>query len=153
MKLVHTVTISVFCKEHEDEQAIQDGLLFLLGMDAAELGEQKIKIKRKSAQGFHEKKIIIFSIMLDKQRHTKAFLNHVCSLLAPSQKKIILTEAKSRLDDDLFFFLRFEKNAINKDQKLMLTDGGKCYHVKMSIAAFPNGKEKALEVVKTIFGE
>lgn len=153
MKLVHNVTISVFCKEHEDEQKIHDGLLFLLGMDESELKKQKLKINRKSAQGFNEKKIIIFTVIIDKQRHTKLFLKNLVSLLASGQRKIIATEAKNHLDDGFFFFIRFEKDAIIKDKKLMLTDSGKCYHVKMSIAAFPKSRDAAFKVVESIFSE
>ena len=153
MKLVHNIKISAFCKENEDGQVIREGLLFLIGMDAAGLEKQKLKIDAKIVQGFSEKKITVFSIQIDKQRHTKAFLDHLHTLLAQGQKKIIVTEAKSRLDEEFFFFLRFEKNAIINNQKLMLTDGGNCYHVKMSIAAFPKSREKALDIIQSIFSE
>ncbi len=153
MRTVHTVTISVFCKEHEDGQEVKDGLLFLLGMAEKELADQRMKIDKKSAKGFGEKRIIILSVTLDKARHANRFLAHLCKLLAPAQRRIIIAEAKSRLDDDLFFYLRFDKSTLIADKKLLLTDRGNCYHVKMSIAAFPKRADVAFDVVRSIFSE
>lgn len=153
MRAVHTITISVFCKEHEDEHEIKEGLFFLLGMDEAALKKEGCALARVRAKGFEEKGILILSVTLDKVRHVNRFLARLCALLSPAQRRIIITEAKSRLDGDLFFYLRFDKPTLISDRKLRLIDGGNCYHVRMSIAAFPKKRDVALDVVKSLFSE
>lgn len=153
MRKAHTITVSVFCREHEDEHRIKEGLLFLLGMDEATLKKEGCVFHRVRAKGFEERGIIILSATLDKARHITRFLARLCSLLSPAQRRIVLMEAKSRLDDDFFFYLRFDKPTLILEKKLQLIDGGNCYHIKMSIAAFPKRRDVALDVVKSLFSE
>ena len=60
---------------------------------------------------------------------------------------------ESRLDKNLDLFLRFEKDTWINERKLVLTDSGKCFHLRISIAAFPKNREVALNVVKDLFLE
>ena len=61
-------------------------------------------------------------------------------------------QKESRLDDNLDFFLRFGKDEYIRNDKLMLTDSGNCFHIKISIDAFPKKREIALKIADKIFG-
>ena len=80
------------------------------------------------------------------------FLNNLVENLDEEQRKLILSQLESRLDDNLDFFLRFDKEEYLKNNKLKLTDSGNCFHIEMSIAAFPKKREIGMEIVKKIFG-
>ena len=83
------------------------------------------------------------------------FLENLLNNLSKGQKEQILREDESRLDENLDFFIRLDKDSWINDKKLELTDSGKCFHLKISIAAFPKKREVALKVVicRVVSGE
>jgi RNA binding exosome subunit len=81
----------------------------------------------------------------------KLFLESLLGRLSEGQKKTILQQKESRLDEDLNFFIRFDKEKLLGERKLSLTDKGNCFHLRMRIAAFPAKREKALETIEKIF--
>ncbi|OGM01983.1 hypothetical protein A3K72_01195 [Candidatus Woesearchaeota archaeon RBG_13_36_6] len=147
MKL-HNVEIRVFCKPEDNLEKVKNGLLSLVPFD---LSKEKIRLNQKNTFGFNEKKIVILSIKLDKQRHVNQFLEKLCNDLTQEQKELIKKQAESRLDNEMLFYLRFDKNKLINETRLWLTDKGDCYHIKLSIASFPRTREKALECVRSIF--
>ncbi|MBR9690212.1 hypothetical protein GOV08_00855 [Candidatus Woesearchaeota archaeon] len=144
MKLCHQIKASVFSKPEDDEQKVKEKLISLFPFD---LEKEKIKIGQKTAKGFEEKKIRIFEIVIDKKRNTKEFIDNLMAKLSDEKKKLLLRQKDSRLDDNLRFFIRLDKQKF-LDGKYFITDSGDCYHIKMSIAAFPAKREKALEIVE-----
>ena len=80
---------------------------------------------------------------------TRVILNN----LDESQKKQILQQAESRLDKNLDFFIRFDKDSWMNEKKLVLTDSGKCFHIKMSMAAFPKKMEIAAALVRKLLSD
>lgn len=152
MKLAHQIKIEVFSyeKDNEDDKIILDKFLKLFPFS---LKDEKIGLKKTDAKGFEERKITIFDVILSKEKHTAKFLENLISNLDEHQKKLILAQAETRLDDDMNFFLRFGKDEYIKNNKLILTDSGKCFHIEVSVAAFPKKREIALDVIKKIFGQ
>ena len=150
MKLAHQIKAKVFSYEkvNEDEKLILDKFLQLFPFD---LKEQKIDLKKTQAFGFNEKKIAIFDVALTKEKHTKQFIENLIKNIDEEQRKLIASQLESRLDDNLDFFLRFDKDKYIKNNKLKLTDSGNCYHIKINIASFPKRREKAIEVLKELF--
>ncbi|MBI4439255.1 hypothetical protein HY640_04950 [Candidatus Woesearchaeota archaeon] len=57
------------------------------------------------------------------------------------QRKLLLLQMDSRLDKE-----RFLKG------ECVLTDGGSCFHIRISVAAFPKTRERAISSVKVMFG-
>jgi len=151
MKLVHQIKAKVFSYEkfNEDEKLILDKFMQLFPFD---LEEQKIELKKTQAFGFHENKIAIFDVALTKEKHTRRFLENLIKNIDEGQKKLILSQLESRLDNNLDFFLRFDKEEYLKNDKLKLIDSGNCFHIKISVAAFPKKRELALDIVKRVFG-
>ena len=151
MKLAHQIKAKVFSYEkvNEDEKLILDKFMQLFPFD---LEEQKIDLKKTQAFGFNENKIAIFDVALTKEKHTKQFLENLIKNIDEEQRKLILSQLESRLDDNLDFFLRFDKDEYLKNDKLKLTDSGNCFHIKISVAAFPKKREIAVDIVKRVFG-
>ena len=151
MKIAHQIKVKVFSyeKNNEDEKLVLDKFLQLFPFN---LKDEKIELKNTNALGLNEKKITIFEVALTKEKHTNLFLNNLIKNLDEEQKKLILSQLESRLDGNLDFFLRFDKNEYLKNNKLKLTDSGNCFHIEISVAAFPKKREIASGIVKEIFG-
>ena len=134
-------------KNSEDESLILEKFLKLFPF---ELKDYKIELKKSVAEGFKGKKITIYEVTLIKNKHIKIFIENLAGKVDEDQKKLILLQKESRLDDNLDFFLRFSKDEYLRNDKLILTDSGNCFHIKISVAAFPKKREIALEIVKGI---
>lgn len=148
MKLVHKAVLTVFSKEDDDEEKIKAALAALVPFN---LEEEKIQIKQQTASSFNERKIRIFKIELEKSRHTNEFIKQMLNRLTKEQKAMIARQAESRLDEHLDFFIRLDKTNLITYNKLFVTDSGDCFHIRLSIAAFPSKREKALEIIEKIF--
>lgn len=146
-KFANCIWISVFAKEDEPREEIEKALRELAGLD---IEKEKIKFSCKTAIGFHEKKIKIMEIVLEKNRHINDFLKSLASNLNQEQKELLQRQADSRLDDDFNFFLRLDKEKL-LCREYWITETGNCYHIKMSIACFPKKRENALAAIKQIF--
>ncbi|MBD3163783.1 hypothetical protein GF323_01150 [Candidatus Woesearchaeota archaeon] len=148
MKLLHHARVSVYCKEGEHKEKIIEKLksFFPFNLEA-----EKIKIKKQNAVGFRERQIIIFEVHLEKDKHTKKFIEHLNSLLNDEQKMLLLKQKESRLDKDSHFYIRLDKNKLIRNNKYILTERGNCFHIKMMVVAFPKNRKNALETVERIF--
>jgi len=144
---IHRIDVRVFCKPEDNIEAVKDGLLSLLPFD---LDKEKVKINERNASGFNERKIVILDTKIEKQRYIKKILENLNKMLTKEQKDLIKSQVESRLDDEMFFYLRFDKQKLI-DKVLWLTDKGDCYHIKLGVAAFPKTRERALECVRSIF--
>ena len=148
MKYAHLIKLTAFSYEHENNKTILGNFLRFFTFD---LEDNKVALKTSNASGFNEKKIEIFEVTLARNNLINQFLDNMLNNLDKDQKNQILSQAESRLDKNLDFFLRFDKDSWINGKKLVLTDSGKCFHVKISIAAFPKKREIALNVVKDLF--
>lgn len=147
MKLVHNIVVNVFVKYGEDKDKIKSKLVSLFPFD---LEEQKIKVEESHATGFGDLPIYILEITVEKDRHVNAFLENLLSKLTAEQKELLLRQKESRLDEENHFFIRLDKPKLMSDE-FFVTDSGNCFHIKMSIAAFPASRENALKIVDKIF--
>ena len=146
MRFANNIKVSVFVKPEEDEASIKKHLLALFPFD---LEQEKIIFKRSNATGFNQKEIIILEVDLKKERHTNAFLNFLKEKLN-EQQKAVLVKQENRLDEDCNLFIRLDKEKLLNNE-FWIIDSGECYHIRISIAAFPKKKEKARVVVEKIF--
>nr|MCK4929763.1 hypothetical protein [Nanoarchaeota archaeon] len=146
MRFANNIKVSVFVKPEEDEASIKKHLLALFPFD---LEQEKIIFNRSNATGFNQKEIVILEVDLKKERHTNAFLNFLKEKLNEQQKSVLVKQ-ENRLDDECNLFIRLDKNKLLNNE-FWITDSGECYHIRISIAAFPKKKEKARVVVEKIF--
>ena len=148
MKYAYLIKITVFSYEYENSEIILNAFLWLFQFN---FGDNKVILKKTNATGFNEKKIKIFEVTLIKNNLMNQFLKNLQNNLEEKQKELILQQVESRLDKNLDFFLRFDKHLWIDEKKLVLTDSGKCFHIKISIAAFPKKREIALNIVRKLF--
>src|SRR3989344_2838757 len=148
MKYAHSIKLTVFSYENENIQYILDAFLKFFPFD---LQENKIELKKTTAQGFNESTITIFEAALTKTNLINHFLEFILGSLGKKQKELILKQIESRLDDHLDFFIRFDKDEWVNNKKLELTDAGKCFHLKISVAAFQRKREAGLKIMKELF--
>jgi RNA binding exosome subunit len=146
--LAHTIIIEVFVKEGEDLEKIKKRFLEFIPFD---LKEENISLNQRTGVGFSQQRIKTLEIILTKQRHIKKFLKNLIEMLSEETAKRIISEAKERLDQELYFYLRFDKKNFLENGDLTLTNEGDCFYLKMKIAAFPQKEEIALEIVQNIF--
>jgi len=146
MKLAHNVKLSVFAKQDEDEATIKQALLALLPFD---LQKDKIQLRRTKATGFNEQKIVIFEVLLQKDRNINPFLEDLSKHLSSEQKELIVRQ-ENRIDRGCNLFIRLDKEKLLKKQ-YWVTDSGSCFHIRICLACFPKNLEKASAVVKEIF--
>ena len=148
MKYAHQIKLAVFSYEHEDRNSVLGGFL---GFFPFNLEENKVILKNSKAAGFNEKIIEIFEAVLAKGSLIIQFLDNLLNNLDEVQKGQLLQQAGSRLDNEMNFFIRFDKDSWVKDRKLFITDSGKCFHLKISIAAYPRKREVALKIINNLF--
>ena len=150
MKLMHSIKLTVFSYEHENSDEILNSILKFFPFN---LEENRIKLVKRNATGFGDSKIEIFEVLLIKTSLINQFLDFILENLDDVQKGTLIQQAESRLDENLDFFIRFDKDSWVKNEKLELTDSGKCFHLKMSVAAFPTKREVALKIIQDIFSK
>ena len=150
MKWVHRITLTVFAKPEEDVAGIREGLCALVPFN---LGEAKIVLQEQNVEGFDDRVIKIFTIILAKESHTNDFLQFLLDNLADEQKHLLVSQAESRLDDNFDFFIRIDKDSWMNERKIWFTDSGNCFHFKFSLAVFPKNKERALALVGKLFSQ
>jgi RNA binding exosome subunit len=98
----------------------------------------------------NEPTIYQFEVKLEKQKHIKDFLNSLKEKLTDEQKNLLIAQADSRLNDEMQYFMRFDKVRFLQDE-LWLVDHGDCIHIKITVACYPNNRETALEVINGLF--
>jgi len=148
MRWIHRATITVFAKPEEDAEAMKQGIISLVPFN---LEEAKVKLGVQNAEGFGERIIKIFTIVLIKEAHTNDFLQFLLNKLSEEQKRLLVSQAESRLDKEFDFFIRIEKDRWVKEREIWLTDSGNCFHIKLSLAVFPKKHELALRLIDKLF--
>ncbi len=145
MKFAHNVKLSVFAYDDEDSVKIASKLKSLCPFS---LDTEKVQFGDTVATGFKERKIHIFEIILTKERHTSKFLEFLKSKLSGEDVRLLLRQLDSRLDSELFFFIRIDKKKLIDEDCFQITDSGDCFHIRLSVAAYPATRESALSVIK-----
>jgi RNA binding exosome subunit len=139
--------LSVFAKPEDDAAKVREAILKLVPF---ELEAEKLALEDNTAQGFNQRTIHVFRITLLKDRHIKEFWEAFEAKLSKQQRLQLLQEAESRLDSELMFYIRIDKD-LWEQGIVQLTDSGHCYHLKFAVAAFPHKREAAMEVLTKVF--
>ncbi len=145
---LHSACLRVFAKEEEDLEKIRQKFLSFFPFD---LEEEKITIEGHTVLGSKDKKIKTLEVCLQKKRHLKKFLEQFLQKITSEQKEMLVRQKESRLDEDLDFFIRLDKQKLLENGEYFITDSGNCFHFKLSIAAFPAKREIALQIIDKIF--
>jgi len=150
MRWIHRVTITAMGKPEEDIEAVKQGIIALVPLN---MEEAKVPLQVQNSEGFEERTIKIFTIVLMKEAHTNDFLHFLLDNLTEEQKNLLISQAESRLDTEFDFFIRIDKDEWIKERKIWLTDSGNCYHLKFTLAVFPKKREGALQLINKLFSQ
>lgn len=148
MKVAHQIELSVFSYPEEDFEEINKAFLEMMPFDPE---KEKVRIEKTAAVGFGQKQIDILKAAIAKTGDMNDFLENILRKLSDDDKRTILRQIEGRLDEGLDFFLRLDKDEWIKNRRLLLTDSGKCFHIKISVAAFPKKREAAIRILEGIF--
>lgn len=143
----HKACIRVFAKEGEDYGKIRQRLLSFFPFD---LESEKIEVEQHTVSGFKDREIRTYEVCISKKRHLKLFFEHLSGKLG-NQKEILTKQKESRLDEEQKFYIRFDKAKLIENNEYIITDSGNCFHMTLSIAAFPAKRETALAIIDKIF--
>ncbi len=144
MKYAHNVKLSVFSHEDEDSAKIEQALRNLVPFD---LEDKRISVNKTIATGAKDNKIFIFEIFLEKQSHVSKFISNLLSNLSEDQKDLLMRQSGSRLDSELNFFIRLNKTILLDQDLWQITESGNCFHIRITIAAYPAKRDAGLVVV------
>ena len=92
-------------------------------------------------------------VNLDRQKLVNDLSFSLVSKIKDVDKSMIISQLESRLDSGLHFFLRIDKETWINERKIMITDSGSCFHMRISVAAFPKKREIALKLMKELFSK
>ena len=146
-KLAHNVKLSVFAREgEEDPVKIESAMHELIPFE--DLDKEKLKIERTIATGAKDNKIFIFELILTRNSQVNRFLDHLKQNLSHDQRELLISQAPTRLDKEMNFFIRIDKRKLIEEKRFWITDSGNCFHIKLTIAAYPANKQNGLEIIK-----
>ncbi len=148
MRWIHRATLTAFVKPEENPEKIKEGLTALVPFN---LEEAKMQLKEQNAEGFNQRRIKIFTIVLTKESHTNDFLQFILDKLSEEQKRLLISQAESRLDAEFDYFIRIDKQRWMQEREVWLTDSGECFHIKLSLAVYPKKKETAMKLLDRLF--
>ncbi|HYD02979.1 MAG TPA: RNA-binding domain-containing protein [Alphaproteobacteria bacterium] len=149
MKLLHNAKITLFVKP-EDKTSLADYEKIFKKLAPLDFEKEKLSVKTEIVEGLEGRKIKILSLELSKESHTNTFIKTLKDLIGLEACKTIEGQKESRLDEELFFYIRLDRKKALENE-FELTDSGECIHIKLSLAAFPKNKESALKLVEKIF--
>lgn len=132
-KLVHNILVTVFEK---NENKIQEHKEIFHKLLPVNFEKENVSVSIEAAEGFHQKSIYILRLKTDKKRHNTTLLDVLFSHLNDSDKKRIADQYLSRLNQEGYFFIRLDKQSLQKNE-FVLTESGDCYHFKIKLASFP----------------
>ena len=148
MKRIHNIEISVFAREEENNlDSVREKLIELVGVDPE---KEKIAFEESNDLGAKDNKIEILKIRLEKERNVNKFISDMIYKFNDEQKEMIMNQLDSRVDDKCNFFIRLDREKLLGGE-YWITDSGDCFHIKILVAAYPAKKEKAIEILKSLF--
>ena len=146
MKYAHNISFRVFSKPEDNFDLVKKGLINFVGLDDDQLKKANFEVQETT--GLDGEKIYVLSLELVKNKQVNDFLEKLKNNLSEEDIDYLLSRRKP--DDQANFYLRFDKSLLKKNV-LKITESGDCYHVKVSVAAFPSNSVNALKVIKQIF--
>lgn len=125
--------LRTYCHETEDEEKVEKAIKFF-----------SANITKTKVGGFHGNKIIITEARLSKKQ-AKEFFERLKEF-----KEEILTDLEIRIDEQCYFYLRFDKQVAFRG-KLKKSLGEDVIFLKAKILCFPSNKKNALKELADFF--
>jgi len=140
--------LRVFVKPEEDAAHVRFALVSLAAWPEAVVLEDPITVD-DCFVGDCRRTVRVLRVTLEKGR-IRPFVEALNEALGEDTRALLVKQAETRLDEEGTFFLRLAKEAL-LEGKVRLTDSGDCFHVSMSVLAYPRKRELLLLSVAKIF--
>jgi RNA binding exosome subunit len=147
--VIHHITVRVIAHATEDISRVREALDFFLS--GAGVTEGSKLVEELQVEGHHGNPITILSVQLKKKAECLNFAHFVRGNFSEETVDILREEMPERLDDDLVFHLRFDKQAAYL-QQVKLTNSSDAIIAKVKIETYPKNREKAGAIVEELFG-
>ncbi len=145
---ISRVVLRVFVKPEDDPAHVRAALVSLSAWADAVVEEDPITVD-DCFVGDCRRKVRVLRVILEKGR-IRPFVDALNEALGEEAREALVAQAETRLDEEGTFFLRLAKEAL-LEGKVRLTDSGDCFHVSMSVLAYPRKRELLLLSVAKIF--
>jgi RNA binding exosome subunit len=162
-RLLHHVTVIVFCKPHDDQGKVLHGLDIISPVPTATLLQQEAKQDPERPHTTHyrmpdieftvqktstdEGTMMIYTLFFKKLSWVNHFAKQLLSSMNAQERAEFADSPQLLLDSDGKLSVRLDKELLMHD-KLSLTEDGQCYQVKASVAAYPKSEERILATVQ-----
>lgn len=138
--MIHNVSYRAFVYGTENQEKVESAIktLFPTSSPQSELTE-----------GYYKNPVLILRDKITRKREIRNFVKNLDKLKDPDKKRI-LNQLETKMDDKGNLFLRFDKQRAYLGD-LKVVEHGDSVHVKIKIAAYPAKKEVALKIAEEIF--
>lgn len=145
---ISRVVLRVFVKPEDDAAQVRGALVSLSAWPEAAVQEDPVTVD-DCLVGDCRRKVRVLRVILEKGR-IRPFVEALNEALGEAGREMLVAQVETRLDEEGTFFLRLAKEAL-LEGKARLTDSGDCFHVSMSVLAFPRKRELLRLSVAKIF--
>lgn len=145
------VELRAFAHATEDPRKVEDALAFAAGFDRDNEKDAKgfdAALTTMPSQGHFRNPIVIMTLLLGRAAQVRRFWDRL--LAEPAVQRLLAAQAHSRLDDELVFWFRLDKQAAAKGA-LRLAEGEDVLLVRAKLATYPKDRETGLSFLDRFF--
>jgi len=135
--------VSTFAHATEDEQRVLSVLRTLL--------PEGVGVHRSKLEGHHGNPIINLEAKVGQRKLLRVLWQRVLTKLRAGELKKLSKIVPERVDENCFFYLRFDKQLAHAGE-LVLTDSGDAIHFKLKVTAYPARRELAVNLLEKFIG-
>lgn len=135
--------VSTFAHATEDEQRVLNVLRTLL--------PEGVGVHRSKLEGHHGNPIINLEAKVGQRKLLRVLWQRVLTKLRAGELKKLSKIVPERVDENCFFYLRFDKQLAHAGE-LVLTDSGDAIHFKLKVTAYPARRELAVNLLEKFIG-
>ena len=135
--------VSTFAHATEDEQRVLSVLRTLL--------PEGVRVHRSKLEGHHGNPIINLEAKVGQRKLLRVLWQRILTKLRAGELKKLSKIVPERVDENCFFYLRFDKQLAHAGE-LVLTDSGDAIHFKLKVTAYPARRELAVNLLEKFIG-
>lgn len=135
--------VSTFAHATEDEQRVLSVLGTLL--------PEGVGVRQSKLEGHHGNPIINLEAKVGQKKLLRELWQRVLTKLRAGELKKFGKIVPERVDENCFFYLRFDKQLAHAGE-LVLTGSGDAIHLRLKVAAYPAKREVAVKLLEKFIG-
>ena len=149
--MIHHITFRVFSHATEDEDKVQDALIFIASANHA-IDVKRIEIEKIENSGYYGEPIRIISAHIKRDKDCTTILKFMRSTFNEDEISYITSEFDERIDDGCTLYLRFDKQAAFEGI-LKICESSAAIACRIKVKVYPAKKELAVSSMRGFFSE